>query len=252
MMSRIYFLLVVLLTIHVINSFIFGGKNHIKSRLGNGLYNIHQHPEILHDYKKSDPIDQYFSGAILDHFRPDGNKNWNQRYLVNDTWWGGDGFPIFLMIGGEGPISPRDVNGGLYMAELAQEHQALQVTLEHRFYGKSFPTANMSSDNLKYVHSEQALADLVVFHKYFTDLKSAQNSPWVAFGGSYPGCLTAWFRLKFPHIAIGAIASSAPINTVVDFFEYMDVVEDSLNREGLGCTKSIANRFDFYFIFNII
>ncbi|GMY24995.1 lysosomal Pro-X carboxypeptidase isoform X2, partial [Fagus crenata] len=40
---------------------------------------------------------------------------------------------------------------------------------------------------------------------------SSEASPVVVFGGSYGGMLAAWFRLKYPHIAIGALASSAPI-----------------------------------------
>ena len=100
----------------------------------------------------------------------------------------------------------------------------------------------MSTDNLKYLHSEQALADLVVFHEYFTNLYNATSSPYVVFGGSYPGCLTAWFRLKFPHLAIGAVGSSAPVNTSIDFYEYMDVVDASLKYYGGDkCTDAISD-----------
>lgn len=35
--------------------------------------------------------------------------------------------------------------------------------MEHRFYGKSKPTEDLRVDNLKYLTSEQALADLAVF-----------------------------------------------------------------------------------------
>lgn len=79
---------------------------------------------------------------------------------VNDTLWGGPGFPIFLYIGGEGPESGGAVSGELFISRLAEEHQALLVDLEHRFYGESHPTADMSDDNLKYLTSLQALEDL--------------------------------------------------------------------------------------------
>jgi len=43
---------------------------------------------------------------------------------------------------------------------MAEQHNALLVNVEHRFYGESYPTADMSTDNLKYLTSTQALADL--------------------------------------------------------------------------------------------
>jgi hypothetical protein len=63
-----------------------------------------------------------------------------QRFFFNTKWWGGDSYPIFLMIGGEGPESKAAVSDRWYMYDLAREHKALLVCVEHRFYGQSFPT----------------------------------------------------------------------------------------------------------------
>ena len=46
----------------------------------------------------------FFTAAIVDHFgswKP-SHERWSQRFYVDDSLWGGDNFPIFLYIGGEG------------------------------------------------------------------------------------------------------------------------------------------------------
>lgn len=85
------------------------------------------------------------------------------------------------------------------------------VFAEHRYYGQSLPFGNKSFTDPEfsgYLSSQQALAD-------YADLLSTQlntkQRPVVAFGGSYGGMLAAWFRMKYPHLVTGAIASSAPI-----------------------------------------
>lgn len=85
------------------------------------------------------------------------------------------------------------------------------------------------------------MADYAVLIRSLKHNLSSEASPVVVFGGSYGGSkcvcvcfsgycffvfwgacelifgfialpvLAAWFRLKYPHIAIGALASSAPI-----------------------------------------
>jgi hypothetical protein len=54
------------------------------------------------------------------------------------------------------------------------------------------------------------------------------TSKVVTMGGSYAANLAAWFRLKYPHITHGSIASSAPLTAKENFFEYMEVVNDAM------------------------
>ncbi|PIA43524.1 hypothetical protein AQUCO_01900129v1 [Aquilegia coerulea] len=99
------------------------------------------------------------------------------------------------------------------MTDNAPYFKALIVYIEHRYYGASVPfkEADQNATTLGYFSSTQALAD---YAELIIDLKknlSAENCQVIVFGGSYGGMLASWFRLKYPHIALGALASSAPI-----------------------------------------
>ncbi|KAF5733299.1 hypothetical protein HS088_TW17G00841 [Tripterygium wilfordii] len=84
----------------------------------------------------------------------------------------------------------------------------------HRYYGESNPATQENfkgSKNLGYLNSAQALADYAEILIHIKEKNNAVESPIIVIGGSYGGMLAYWFRLKYPHIALGALASSAPI-----------------------------------------
>lgn len=186
----------------------------------------------------ADAPEQWFTQA-LDHFDPRNSAKWQQRYFTNDTFYRPGG-PVFLMLGGEGPASPIDVGGHFILNEYAQRFNALVLSIEHRFYGKSVPTRDLSNANLRFLNSEQALADFAMFRQYISEkLALPKTTKWVAFGGSYSGALSAWFRLKYPHLVDGSLATSAPVKAQLDFSEYNEVVQRSLE---FFVGESCANR----------
>uniref|UniRef100_A0A0K8W1A3 Putative serine protease F56F10.1 n=1 Tax=Bactrocera latifrons TaxID=174628 RepID=A0A0K8W1A3_BACLA len=168
--------------------------------------------------RKPEPEDKWFEQK-LDHF---GQKNkeltWKQRYFVNDEFYRNDRTaPVFLMIGGEGEASKRWMSEGAWI-KYAEHFGALCFQLEHRFYGKSHPTSDLSTKNLVYLTSEQALSDLANFIRSMKkEYNMNDNQKWIVFGGSYPGSLAAWAREKFPDLIHGAISSSGPLLAKVDF-----------------------------------
>ncbi|RZF35177.1 hypothetical protein LSTR_LSTR012382 [Laodelphax striatellus] len=182
----------------------------------------------------------------LDHFDQSNNKTWKQRYYYNDDYYkvqrpAYDQLPMFLMIGGEAGIQGGWVNGGFWW-EVGRDYRALFIYVEHRFYGKSQPTDDMSDENLKYLSSKQALADL----DYFIDgmkkkFKMTDKNKVVVFGGSYSGALAAWVRLKYPEQVFIAHASSAPVEAIVDFTGYNKVSYQSLAAWDPQCASTVQS-----------
>eukprot|EP01128_Nolandella_sp_AFSM9_P007563 TRINITY_DN4186_c0_g1_i1.p1 TRINITY_DN4186_c0_g1~~TRINITY_DN4186_c0_g1_i1.p1 ORF type:complete len:482 (-),score=127.98 TRINITY_DN4186_c0_g1_i1:183-1502(-) len=184
------------------------------------------------------PATQWFTQE-LDHFDAQETRTWSQRFFVNDTFFNGTG-PIFFQIGGEGAISPGYVTS-LEFVNYGMKSNALLVALEHRFFGQSHPFSTLATENLRYLSSEQALADAALFLESHIRKVYPNAGKVISFGGSYPGALSAWFRLKYPHITAGSVASSAPVEAVLDMTSYLDVVDHSLDTlGGPGCDKAVA------------
>ncbi|ESR49815.1 hypothetical protein CICLE_v10033480mg, partial [Citrus x clementina] len=125
----------------------------------------------------------------------------------------------------------------------------LQVYIEYRFYGKSVPFVS-SKDALKnatlrgYFNSAQALADYARFSYTSRKIYRTKCLPlWLlehlmeesySFVGLLSTMLAAWFRLKYRHIALGAVASSAPIlyfDNITPSNAYYDLVTKDFRAE---------------------
>ncbi|XP_043713270.1 lysosomal Pro-X carboxypeptidase [Telopea speciosissima] len=195
---------------------------------------------------------RYFTQS-LDHFGFSDLPTFQQRYLINtDHWLGPERMgPIFLYCGNEGDIEWFAANTG-FVWEIAPRFGAMVIFPEHRYYGESMPYGNRdlaykNAASLAHLTAGQALADFAVL---ITDLKrnlSAEACPVVLFGGSYGGMLAAWMRLKYPHIAIGALASSAPIlqfENIVPPETFYDIVSNDFRRESVSCFNTIKESWD--------
>ncbi|CAK4715947.1 unnamed protein product [Aphanomyces euteiches] len=183
---------------------------------------------------------EWFEAQKVDHTDATNKAVWKQQYLVNDEFYGGPGSPVFLYISGDNSISNKWIQStNAFVGQLAQENKAMMVALEHRYYGNSQPVPNWSTANLKFLTSEQALADIANFQDYFVQKKKlSTSSPWISFGGSYAGSLSAWLKLKYPTRFAGAVASSGPIQARADFSAYSDVVSNDIKLLGGSTTNS--------------
>ena len=154
----------------------------------------------------------------LDNFNSANNRTFAQRYYVNDEYWAPGSGPVFFLIAGEGTCNGPP---GGYIATLGAQYKALLVTLEHRFYGESIPEGGATTENYQFLTVEQALADLAKFTRFYqTNVPASASVPWVAFGGSYPGALSSWYRHTYPEHTVGALSSSGVTNTIIDFYQF--------------------------------
>ncbi|KAK2912800.1 thymus-specific serine protease [Channa argus] len=213
------------------------------------LQKVQQHL-LTQTVRGHQPLQHVKEGKIhqpLNHFNRKDVGTFPQRFFVNDEYWQHPDGPVFLFIGGEGPIFKFDVLAGHHV-DMAEEHRALLLALEHRFYGDSINPDGLETENLADLSSQQALADLAVFHQFITQtFNLTQRNTWISFGGSYSGSLSAWFRGKYPHLVYGAVASSAPVKAKLDFSAYNNIVGLSLTNEAVGgsekCLAAVREAF---------
>lgn len=167
-------------------------------------YNVD--PSTLYPaYNLSVPIDHFFNES---QYEPHSNGYFQLRYWFDATYYKKGG-PVIMLEGGEDSGSDRlsYLQKGI-VAELAQATNGIGVILEHRFYGTSMPTSDLSTESLRFLTTQQALADTayfaqnVVFEGISDNLK-APNVPWIAYGGSYAGAFVAFLRTRYPDVFFG-------------------------------------------------
>ncbi|XP_048530634.1 probable serine protease EDA2 isoform X1 [Triticum urartu] len=184
----------------------------------------------------------------LDHFSPTDHRQFNQRYFEFLDYHDDPTGPVFLRICGESSCDglPND-----YLAVIAKKFGAAVVTPEHRYYGKSSPFDSLTTDNLRFLSSKQALFDLAVFRQYYQEKLNSQynrsagfDNPWFVFGVSYSGALSAWFRLKFPHLTCGSLASSGVVLAVYNFTDFDKQVGESAGPQCKAALQEITRLVD--------
>jgi len=230
------FTLAFLYAINSVNSISF-----VKRFNNKNTYKLIEHERNLLRFRQ--PTQGWFEQK-LDNFHPTDSRTWYQRYFVESKYSRKDG-PVFLSIGGEGPASSVWMSNGHWI-DMAEQTGAFCFQLEHRYYGLSQPTKDVSKENLIYLSSEQALADLSNFIVSMKEKYNLQNRKWIVFGGSYPGSLALWSRLKYPHLIDGAVSASAPLTAQLDFSEYNVVVNNSISTLGSSvCAQRIESASEY-------
>jgi len=193
---------------------------------------------------------EYYYDATIDHFTNHGagSETYKMRYLVDETHFDKDNGPIIFYAGNEGDVWTFFDNSGFMTTTLAEEFGALVVFGEHRYYGTSMPFGDetFDRDNLKYLSVEQAQMDYVEFMINFKKEHGLEDRAVIVGGGSYGGMLSAWLRMKYPHVFQGALAASAPIlffDGYVSPNAYDDIATDDFRKVDAQCPVNIKAGF---------
>ena len=212
----------------------------------------------------------FYHDQLVDHFGEYGENNattastWSHRYYNSTEHFGGPGHPIFLVVGGEGGIDRM-----LYpfvTRVLSPYFGAAVIQIEHQFYGPHRPISGRGatvSELLGLLTPRQAMADMIRLTKVFRDELGCPSStsrrvdrssssssspattaddddydydydycPVVTVGGSYPGVLSALFRLAHSDFVDMSYAASAPLKThtqTINQNVYYDIMSSSMD-----------------------
>lgn len=181
----------------------------------------------------------------LDHFNKTETRTWKMKYFERLDKWRPKG-PVYLDISGEWKAEKGFLQTGI-LYELAKETNGAMYLSEHRYYGDSKPFQNFTTENLKFLSSRLALADLAELITKIKRNPLFSSSKVVVVGGSYAGNLAAWMKLLYPELIDAALASSGPVLAKEDYYEYIDTVSDDYEQHGTPkCYSTITEIFNGY------
>ncbi|PVI03124.1 hypothetical protein DM02DRAFT_698935 [Periconia macrospinosa] len=167
------------------------------------------------------PIDHF---PNISRYAPHTEATFRQRYFFDSTYYKPGG-PVFLYIGGETSGESRfsNLQTGIIQI-LMQATNGLGVILENRYYGESWPTNSSTTDDLRFLTTEQTIADNEFFATHATFPGVAENAslnapetPWIMYGGSLAGGQVAFSLKVYNELFAGGIASSAAVSAKVEY-----------------------------------
>ncbi|KAF2857234.1 hypothetical protein K470DRAFT_223779 [Piedraia hortae CBS 480.64] len=198
------------------------------------------------------PIDHF---PHDDRYAPHTNKTFKQRYFVDDSYYRPGG-PVFLYIGGETSGESRFSNMQTGIIQILMEATSgLGVILENRYYGKSFPFESSTVDELRFLTTEQTIADNAYFaqHASFPGIDAnltAPGTPWIMYGGSLAGAQTVYTLAKYGGrggIIWGGIGSSATTGCALGYDQWYAPILRYGPQDCVGSIVSIVDNIDRIF-----
>ncbi|EJT50197.1 hypothetical protein A1Q1_00498 [Trichosporon asahii var. asahii CBS 2479] len=176
----------------------------------------------------------------VSHFDEGEKRTFCQRYWVDSQYYV-EGGPVFILDGGETDGANRADDSIPFMEQgilqiLSNATGGMSVILEHRYYGASYVTEDLSTDNLRWLNNKESLEDSAEFIRKFPVPKDVQKklknkdvfkpdcTPYIYYGGSYAGARAAFMRKEYPDLVFGGIGSSGVTHAQVYYPEYFDPI----------------------------
>ncbi|KAG1737102.1 peptidase S28 [Suillus paluster] len=192
----------------------------------------------------------YYFDQLIDHNDP-SLGTFRQRYWMDWEFYEPGG-PIILMTPGESDADGYEsyttnltING-----LIAQQQKGAAILIEHRFFGYSNPYDNLTSQSLALLTIQQAVDDLVYFATK-ADLPmpggnavKPGQAPWILVGGSYSGALTSWTMVNKPGIFWAGYASSAVVETIVDYYGYFTPIRNYMPKNCSSDVEAVIAHLD--------
>lgn len=199
----------------------------------------------------------YSFDQLIDHFpdssqyEPHTNDTFPQKYVFDDTYYQPGG-PIFLYISGETDVASRFENLQTGIIQILMNATGgLGIILENRYYGDSFPFNTSTSEELRFLTTEQTIADNAYFAQNVVlqnvtdgDNLTASNRPWILYGGSLAGAQTAFSLVEYSDILWGGIASSGTIHATLAYPEWYNPIQKFAPSDCTSRINNIIDKFD--------
>lgn len=119
---------------------------------------------------------------------------------------------------------------------LASEISAA-VVMEHRYWETLSPFAGLTTEDMKHLTLKISIADFTNFAKNarlpfnLNSTSTVDNAPWVMVGGSYSDALSAWTAAIVPGIFWAYHASSAPVESISDYWAYYNPIQQGMPKK---------------------
>ncbi|KAL4707492.1 hypothetical protein ACJJTC_000244 [Scirpophaga incertulas] len=202
-------------------------------------------PPLITRTTKSNPQER-FVNVRKDQFSRTKNDTFPMRFYYNEL--SATDKNIVVFVGAEWTINPSGASGGMAL-DIATAIGASLFYTEHRYYGKSKLTADISASALELLSIDQALRDLAQFIEYVksNDFEGGQykSAKVVLFGCSLAGSISVWMRHLYPRLVDVAVSDSGPLVAQEDFKEFFEVTTNVLRFYGGDqCVQTIKDATD--------